>query len=84
MAKPLSIYVDLHGTGKVDEAKLETALGKVIDLTPRGIRTHLDLNKPIYAKTSAYGHFGRKPGRDGSLLAGKRPTWSAALKAAVK
>jgi len=62
-----SIYVDLHGTGKVDEAKLETALAEVMDLTPRGIRTHLDLNKPIYAKTSAYGHFGRKAGRDGSF-----------------
>jgi len=67
VAKPLSIYVDLHGTGKVDEAKLETALSAVMDLTPRGIRTHLDLNKPIYAKTSAYGHFGRKAGRDGSF-----------------
>ncbi|MGV3574376.1 MAG: methionine adenosyltransferase [Devosia sp.] len=67
VAKPLSIYVDLHGTGKVDEAKLEKALAEVMDLTPRGIRTHLDLNKPIYAKTSAYGHFGRKPGRDGSF-----------------
>ena len=67
VAKPLSIYVDLHGTGKVDEAKLETALAEVMDLTPRGIRTHLDLNKPIYAKTSAYGHFGRKAGRDGSF-----------------
>ena len=71
VAQPLSIYVDLHGTGKVDEEKLEIALGKVMDLTPRGIRTHLDLNKPIYAKTSAYGHFGRKAGRDGSLLLGK-------------
>lgn len=67
VAKPLSIYVDLHGTGKVEEAKLEKALAEVMDLTPRGIRTHLDLNKPIYAKTSAYGHFGRKPGRDGSF-----------------
>ncbi len=67
VAKPLSIYVDLHGTGKVDEAKLETALGQVMDLTPRGIRTHLQLNKPIYAKSAAYGHFGRKAGRDGSF-----------------
>jgi S-adenosylmethionine synthetase len=67
VAKPLSIYVDLHGTGKVDEGKLEEALGKVMDLTPRGIRTHLGLNKPIYARTSAYGHFGRKPGRDGGF-----------------
>ena len=67
VAQPLSVYVDLHGTGKVDEAKLEVALRKVMDLSPKGIRTKLDLNKPIYAKTSSYGHFGRKPGRDGSF-----------------
>ena len=67
VAKPLSIYVDLHGTGKVDEAKLEKALGEVMDLSPRGIRTHLGLNKPIYARTSAYGHFGRKATRDGGF-----------------
>lgn len=67
VAKPLSIYVDLHGTGKVEEGKLEEALGQLVDLSPNGIRNHLGLNKPIYAKTSAYGHFGRKPGRDGSF-----------------
>ena len=67
VAKPLSIYVDTHGTGKADEAALETALEKVMDLTPRGIRKHLDLNKPIYARTSAYGHFGRKPDADGGF-----------------
>ena len=67
VAQPLSVYVDLHGTGKVDEDKLEDALRKVMDLSPTGIRKHLDLNKPIYAKTAAYGHFGRKPGRDGSF-----------------
>ncbi|BCB17379.1 methionine adenosyltransferase [Bosea sp. ANAM02] len=67
VAKPLSIYVDLHGTGKVDEAKLEDVLGKLVDLSPNGIRNHLGLNRPIYAKTSAYGHFGRKAGRDGSF-----------------
>jgi S-adenosylmethionine synthetase len=67
VAKPLSIYVDTYGTGKVDEAKLETALGEVMDLTPRGIRKHLDLNKPIYARTSAYGHFGRAPEEDGGF-----------------
>jgi S-adenosylmethionine synthetase len=67
VAKPLSIYVDLHGTGKVDEAKLEDVLGKLVDLSPNGIRNHLGLNKPIYAKTAAYGHFGRKAGRDGSF-----------------
>ncbi|WP_423065420.1 methionine adenosyltransferase [Devosia sp. CN2-171] len=83
VAKPLSIYVDLHGTGKVDEAKLETVLGEVFDLSPRGIRTQLDLNKPIYAKTSAYGHFGRKPGRDGSF-SWEKTDLVPALKAAVK
>ncbi|WP_332701037.1 methionine adenosyltransferase [Devosia sp.] len=83
VAQPLSIYVDLHGTGTVDEAVVELALAKVMDLTPRGIRTHLDLNKPIYAKTSAYGHFGRKAGRDGSFSWEKTDLVSA-LKAAVK
>ena len=83
VAKPLSIYVDLHGTGKVAEDKLETVLSEVFDLSPRGIRTHLDLNKPIYAKTSAYGHFGRKPGRDGSF-SWEKTDLVPALKAAVK
>jgi S-adenosylmethionine synthetase len=67
VSQPLAVYVDLHGTGKVDEDKLETALQKVMDLSPRGIRKHLDLNKPIYARTSAYGHFGRKPDADGGF-----------------
>jgi S-adenosylmethionine synthetase len=67
VAKPLSIYVDTHGTGKVDEAKLEKVLGEAMDLSPRGIRTHLDLNKPIYARTSAYGHFGRAPDAEGGF-----------------
>ena len=67
VAHPLSLYVDLHGTGEVDESKLERALSEVMDLTPRGIRKHLDLNKPIYARTSAYGHFGRKPDSDGGF-----------------
>jgi S-adenosylmethionine synthetase len=67
VAQPLSIYIDLHGTGSVDEAKLEQAIRDVMDLSPTGIRKHLDLNKPIYAKTTAYGHFGRKAGRDGSF-----------------
>jgi len=83
VAKPLSIYVDLHDTGKVDESVLEKALSEVFDLSPRGIREHLDLNKPIYAKTSAYGHFGRKPGRDGSF-SWERTDLVPALKAAVK
>jgi S-adenosylmethionine synthetase len=67
VAKPLSIYVDLHDTGKVDEGKLEAFLMDAMDLSPRGIRTHLGLNKPIYARTSAYGHFGRKPDQDGGF-----------------
>jgi S-adenosylmethionine synthetase len=67
VARPLSIYVDTFGTGRVDEAKLEAALGGIIDLSPRGIREKLDLNKPIYARTAAYGHFGRKPDPDGGF-----------------
>ncbi len=67
VAKPLSIYADLHGTGEVDEARLEATLMDVMDLSPRGIRTHLDLNKAIYAKTAAYGHFGRAAQNDGSF-----------------
>ncbi len=67
VSKPLSIYVDLHGTGKVDEAAVELAIPKVIDLSPRGIREHLKLNRPIYARTSSYGHFGRAPEADGGF-----------------
>ncbi|GAB6843412.1 methionine adenosyltransferase [Methylorubrum rhodinum] len=67
VAKPLSIYVDLHGTGTVDEAKLEAVLMDALDLSPRGIRTALQLNKPIYARTAAYGHFGREPDADGGF-----------------
>lgn len=67
VAQPLSIYVDTGGTAHVDEAKLEAAIGQVMDLSPRGIRSHLDLNKPIYARTSAYGHFGRSPDADGGF-----------------
>lgn len=67
VAQPLSIYIDTGGTANVDEAKLEAALGEVMDLSPRGIRAHLDLNKPIYARTSAYGHFGRNTDNDGGF-----------------
>jgi S-adenosylmethionine synthetase len=67
VSQPLSIYVDLHGTGQVDEGKLERALADVMDLSPRGIRDHLKLNRPIYARTSAYGHFGRQPDNDGGF-----------------
>lgn len=67
VARPLSIYIDTHGTGKVSEDQLEQAAAKAMDLTPRGIRTHLDLNRPIYARTSAYGHFGRTPDNEGGF-----------------
>ncbi|HEV7694166.1 MAG TPA: methionine adenosyltransferase [Hyphomonadaceae bacterium] len=67
VAEPLSIYANCDGTEKCDLAKLEKRLGEVMDLRPRGIRTHLDLNKPIYARTSAYGHFGREPDKDGGF-----------------
>ena len=84
VAQPLSIYVDLHGTGKgVSEDDVEAAIRKSMDLSPTGIRRHLDLNKPIYAKTSAYGHFGRKAGRDGSF-SWERTDLVKALKEAVK
>jgi S-adenosylmethionine synthetase len=62
VARPLSVYVDLHGTGKdIDESRLERTLREVMNLSPRGIREHLKMNRPIYAPTSAYGHFGREP-----------------------
>ncbi|GGD91522.1 methionine adenosyltransferase [Rhizobium ruizarguesonis] len=83
VAQPLSIYVDLHGTGKVTEDQIEAAIRKNMDLSPTGIRRHLDLNKPIYAKTSAYGHFGRKAGRDGSF-SWERTDLVKALKESVK
>ncbi|MCE0506570.1 methionine adenosyltransferase [Roseivivax sp. GX 12232] len=67
VAKPLSIYCDTFGTGEVDAAAIERAIPKVMDLTPRGIRTHLELNKPIYERTAAYGHFGRTPEADGGF-----------------
>ena len=82
MAKPLSIYVDTHGTGQVEAARIEKAVAEVMDLTPRGIRTHLDLNRPIYARTSAYGHFGRAPDADGGF-SWERTDLVEALKAAV-
>ena len=71
VSDPLSVYVDTHGTGKVDEAKLERVLPQMMSLKPRGIREHLGLNKPIYARTSAYGHFGREPDSRGRLFLGK-------------
>ena len=67
VSKPLSIYVDFYGTGRCDEDKLEKRLAEVMDLSPRGIREHLSLNRPIYARTAAYGHFGRAPEADGGF-----------------
>ncbi|WP_420345977.1 methionine adenosyltransferase [Pelagibius sp.] len=67
VSKPLSVYVDGQGTAKVDEAKLSKALQDLMDLSPRGIREHLSLSRPIYARTAAYGHFGRAPDADGGF-----------------
>ncbi len=82
VAKPLSIYVDTHGTGQVPESVIEKAVAECMDLTPRGIREHLDLNKPIYARTAAYGHFGRAPEADGGF-SWERTDLVSALKKAV-
>jgi S-adenosylmethionine synthetase len=67
VARPLSIYADTFGTGQVSEEQIEKAVALCMDLTPRGIRTHLGLNKPIYQRTAAYGHFGRAPEADGGF-----------------
>ncbi len=67
VSKPLSIYTDLHGTGRVDEGKLEAVIGDIIDLSPRGIRQTLGLSRPIYRRTASYGHFGRAPEADGGF-----------------
>jgi len=82
VAKPLSIYVDTHGTGKVHESEIEKAVEQVMDLTPRGIRTHLGMNKPIYQRTAAYGHFGRTPTDDGGF-SWERTDLAEALKKAI-
>ncbi len=82
VAKPLSIYVDTQGTAKVDEMAIEAAVDKVVDLTPRGIREHLGLNRPIFQRTAAYGHFGRVPEPDGGFSWEKTDLIDA-LKAAV-
>ena len=65
--EPLSVFVNTGGTATVDEDKLTNVITKIIDLSPRGIREHLGLNKPIYARTTAYGHFGRSPDSDGGF-----------------
>ncbi len=67
VSKPLSVYVDTHGTGQVDQNSLGLALREVMDLSPRGIREHLQLSRPIYARTAAYGHFGRASTEDGGF-----------------
>ncbi len=67
VSKPLSIYADLHGTGQTEAAAIEAAIPKIMDLSPRGIREHLQLNRPIYQRTAAYGHFGRTPDADGGF-----------------
>ena len=80
VSQPLSIYVDTGG--HADEPALERAIAEAMDLSPRGIREHLDLNKPIYARTAAYGHFGREPDSDGGFSWEKTDLVDA-LKAAV-
>ena len=82
VAKPLSIYVDTHGTGQVDDMRIEKAVEACMDLTPRGIREHLDLCRPIYSRTAAYGHFGRAPEADGGF-SWERTDLIEALKKAV-
>jgi len=83
VAEPLSLYVDLHGTETkgVTAARLEEVLPTLVRLTPRGIRTHLSLNKPIYRPTAAYGHFGRKA--EGDLFTWERTDLVDQLKAAL-
>ncbi|HTI02624.1 MAG TPA: methionine adenosyltransferase [Acidisoma sp.] len=83
VSHPLSVYVDLHGTGKdVSELKLEKTLRELVNLSPRGIREHLHLNRPIYAPTSAYGHFGRAPDEEKGTFTWERTDLVPALKSA--
>lgn len=82
VAKPLSIYVNTHETGEIPAEKIEEAVAKCMDLTPRGIRTHLELNKPIYQRTAAYGHFGRAADADGGF-SWERTDLAEALRKAV-
>ncbi len=82
VSKPLSVYADTFGAGEVSPADIERAVMKVMDLSPRGIREHLDLNRPIYSRTAAYGHFGRAAEADGGF-SWERTDLGDALKAAV-
>ncbi|MEX0351253.1 MAG: methionine adenosyltransferase [Paracoccaceae bacterium] len=82
VSRPLSIYADTHGTGLLADAEIEKAVDQIMDLTPRGIRSHLDLNKPIYQRTAAYGHFGREPSEDGGF-SWERTDLAEALKRAA-
>jgi len=82
VSKPLSVYIDNFGTGEVPEEVIERSVRKVMDLSPRGIRQHLSMNRPIYQRTSAYGHFGRAPEADGGF-SWERTDLAEALKAAV-
>jgi S-adenosylmethionine synthetase len=84
VSEPLSLYVDTHGTGTVGDDRIEDAIKSITDLgglTPRGIRTHLGLNKPIYRPTAAYGHFGRKP--EGDFFPWEKTDLVEKLKAAL-
>ncbi|HEV8014057.1 MAG TPA: methionine adenosyltransferase [Stellaceae bacterium] len=81
VSKPLSVYINTDGTGHVDEDKLSKVIQEMVDLSPRGIRTHLALNKPIYARTASYGHFGRVPEADGGF-SWEKTDLAAALKGA--
>jgi S-adenosylmethionine synthetase len=84
VSHPLSVYVDLHGTGHdVDETKLEKTLRDLVNLSPRGIREHLHLNRPIYVPTSAYGHFGREPDEEKGTFTWEKTDLVPALKAAL-
>ncbi len=82
VAEPLAVYVDTEGTAEVDPTKIERAIRETMSLTPRGIRTHLGLNRPIYRRTAAYGHFGREAEADGGF-SWERTDLAAELKAAV-
>ena len=82
VSRLLSVYADTFGMGEVDPSAIERPLAKVMDLSPRGIREHLDLNRPIYSRTAAYGHFGRAPEEDGGF-SWERTDLTEALKAAV-